>query len=115
MLDLDVSIRKEGRKSYRRYDYVNFRTVLDGQPFETPLDHTRDLIDTLKRGQTLEVVYLEGGKWQNPDGQRGFFDDHRPVPLAYVRQNSFTSSYAYLVYTFLAVTAGLFWLGRRRR
>lgn len=114
VLAAEVSYSKQGRNNYRRFDYVNFRTTLDGQPFETPLDHSEDVIDTLKPGQPLEVVYLASGKWRSPDGRRGFFDDHRPVPLSYVQHSPWTTRYAYLVYGFVLGTAVLLWLGWRR-
>lgn len=114
VLAADVSYSKDGRRNYRRYDYVNFRTTLDGKPLETTLDNTQDIVESLKPGQQLEVVYLESGKWQNANGQLGFFDDHKPVPLAYIHQSPFSSSYAYLVYGIVLGTAGLLWLGWRR-
>lgn len=119
VLAADVSYSREGtagpgRNNYRRFDYVNFATTLAGQPLHTPLDHTEDLIDHLRPGQPLEVVYLPANKWTTPDGRVGFFDDHRPVPLSYLMRSPFATPYAYLVYGFVLGTALLLWLGWRR-
>lgn len=112
VIDKQVSYFKTGKNTYQRLNYVNLQVAIDGQQIHTPLDETRDVIDDLRVGQPLEVVYLEKNKW-NANGQVGFYDERRPVPLAFVQQQLLASPFALVLYGVLVVSLGLLLAGRR--
>ena len=111
----NVSISRSSRRTYSQHDVLILHTTLDGQPFDTPLDEARIVIDEVRPGQPLEAVYLAADKQRATDGHLYFFDDHCPVPLAYVQQNVLTSSYAWLVYGVCFGSIGTLLATRRRR